>query len=82
MHDVILDPRLCESMEAGDEARVACWLASEGDHVHSGQVIAQVRLLHQTLDVAAPHNGLLEDILVPAGNRFPHGAPLARVVPL
>ena len=31
MHDVILDPWLCESMEAGDEARVACWLASEGD---------------------------------------------------
>ena len=82
MHDVMLDPRLWESMEAGDEARVASWMASEGDRVRAGQVIAQVRLLHQTLDVVAPHNGLLEDILVPAGNRFPHGAVLARVVPL
>lgn len=81
MHDVIFDPRLWASMEAGDEARVVSWLATEGDHVHTGQVIAQVRLLHQTLDVVAAHNGLLEDILVPAGNRFAHGAVLARVVP-
>lgn len=82
MHDVVLDPRLWETMEAGDAARLDRWLVSEGDHVHAGQVIAQARLLHQFMDVLAPHDGLLEDILVAAGERFAHGAVLARVVPI
>ena len=80
--DVVLDPLLWEALEAGDGARVDRWLASEGERVHAGQVIAQARLLHQTLDVLAPHSGWLETILVPAGDRFAHGAVLAQVVPL
>lgn len=79
--DVILDPLLWESLEAGDSARVECWLVSEGDRVSAGQPIARVRLLHQSLDLAAPHDGVLETIFVPAGDTFAHGAVLAQVVP-
>ncbi len=78
--DVVLDPLLWESLEAGDGARVECWLASEGDRVHAGQPIARVRLLHQSLDVVAPHDGVLEAIFVPTGDRFARGAVLAQVV--
>lgn len=53
--DVVLDPLLWESLEAGDDARVERWLASEGDHVRAGQPIARVRLLHQALELVAPH---------------------------
>lgn len=79
--DVVLDPLLWESLEAGDAARVECWLASEGDHVRAGEVIARVRLLHQSLELLAPHDGVLETILVPSGDRFDHGAVLAQVLP-
>lgn len=80
--DVVLDPLLWEALEAGDEARIDRWLVAEGDRVHAGQVIAQARLLHQTLDVLAPHNGLMETIFFAAGDRFAHGAVLAQVIPL
>ena len=80
--DIVLDPLLWESLEAGDEARVHRWFVSEGDRVHTGQVIAQARLLHQNIDVVAPHSGVLETIFVPAGNRFGHGAVLAQLIPL
>jgi len=81
MGDVVLDPLLWESLEAGDGARVEGWLASEGDRVRAGQPIARLHLLHQSLEVVAPHDGVLETILVPTGDRFAHGAVLARVVP-
>lgn len=79
--DVVLDPLLRESLEAGDAARVECWLASEGERVRVGQPIARVRLLHQSLDLLSPHDGVLETILVTAGDRFAHGAVLGQVVP-
>jgi pyruvate/2-oxoglutarate dehydrogenase complex dihydrolipoamide acyltransferase (E2) component len=80
--DVVLDPLLWEALEAGDGARVECWLVSEGERVHAGQVIARARLLHQSLDVLAPHDGVLENIFVSAGDRFAHGTLLGRVIPL
>lgn len=79
--DVVLDPLLWESLEAGDGACVECWLVSEGDRVRAGQPMARVRLLHQSLQLLAPHDGVLDAILVPNGDRFAHGAVLARVVP-
>ncbi len=80
MSDVTLDHELMESLAAGDQARVETWLVAEGDRVQAGQVLAQARLLHRTLDVTAVHAGVLEDILVGAGQRFAPGAVLARLV--
>ena len=80
MTDIVLDPALWESVEAGAEAVVAQWLVAEGDHVHAGQTLARASLIHQSVDVAAVHAGLLEEILVPAGEKFARGTVLARVV--
>ena len=82
MHDVTLDPLLWLTLEAGDEACLERWLVSEGDVVHAGELLAQARLVRQTVDIAAPHTGVLESISVAAGDRFSRGAVLARVIPL
>jgi biotin carboxyl carrier protein len=80
MSDVVLDPELWESIEAGDSATVEQWLASEGDRVNAGDAIAIVRAVNEAIDVLAPHDGVLEQILVSAGDRFAPGHVLARVV--
>jgi hypothetical protein len=77
--DVRLDPQSCES-EGGDDAVFDCWWISEGDHVHAGQVLGQALLAQRVVDVQAPHDGVVEQILVPAGERFTPGHVLARVV--
>ena len=82
MHDVCLDKRLWEAIEAGQQARVERWLVTEGEHVSAGQVLARVRLLHEQVDLPASHTGVIEAILVAPGEGFGHGAVLARVVPL
>ena len=79
MSHIVLDPELWEAVEAGAQAFVEQWLVSEGDHVHAGQVLAQVRLLHNRVDVATAHAGVLEEIVVAAGETFAPGAVLARV---
>ncbi|MDM7941367.1 MAG: lipoyl domain-containing protein [Hydrogenophaga sp.] len=82
MNDVMLDPHLWLTLEAGDQARLERWLVSEGDVVRAGELLAQARLVHQTVDIAAPHTGVLESILVPEGDLIARGAVLARVIPL
>lgn len=80
MTDIVLDPLRSEAIEAGDRALLAAWRVSEGDHVHMGQVLAQVRVLGEDVDVPAPHAGVIEEILLPAGERFLPGHALARLV--
>lgn len=80
MTDIILDPLRWESLEAGDTAAVLAWLVAEGDHVQAGQPLARVSLVGETVEVTAPHAGVLEDILVPGGERFGPGHVLARLV--
>jgi pyruvate/2-oxoglutarate dehydrogenase complex dihydrolipoamide acyltransferase (E2) component len=80
MTQVVLDPALWESVEAGPEGFIECWLAAEGDHVHAGQVLARANLIHTTVDVPAAHAGVLEEIIAPVGEKFSRGAVLARIV--
>ena len=80
MTDVVLDPALYESLEAGADALLEAWLATEGDYVHAGQTLARANLVHALLDVPALHSGVLEDIVVPVGQTFARGAVLARLI--
>lgn len=82
MSNVILDPSLWESVEAGGEAWIEEWLVTEGDHVQAGQPLARANLLGAHVDVPAPNAGVLEQIVVDAGDRFAPGAVLARLVPI
>ena len=79
MSHIVLDPESWEAVEAGAEACVEQWLAAEGDHVHAGQVLGRARLLHALVDIPTPHAGVLEEIVVAAGERFAPRAVLARV---
>lgn len=67
MTDIVLDPLLLESLDAGPDACVAQWLVAEGDDMHAGQV-------------PAPRSGILEQIQVAVGEKFDRGAVLARPV--
>jgi pyruvate dehydrogenase E2 component (dihydrolipoamide acetyltransferase) len=78
--DVVLDPLCCESIEGGEDAVLDGWLVSEDDHVHAGQVLGRVMLLQQPLELRAPHDGVVEQIVVGAGERCLPGHVLARVV--
>lgn len=80
MTDIVFDPLLGEAIEAGDQALLAGWHVSEGDHVRMGQPLAQVQVLGDAVEIAAPHAGMVEEILVPAGERFAPGRTLARLV--
>jgi pyruvate/2-oxoglutarate dehydrogenase complex dihydrolipoamide acyltransferase (E2) component len=80
MTDIVLDPALFEAMEAGPQAFIEAWCVAEGDHVHTGQTLARANLAHSTVEVAAAHAGIVEEIVVPAGESFTPGEVLARVV--
>jgi biotin carboxyl carrier protein len=80
MTDIVLDPLLSEAIEAGDHALLAGWRVSEGDHVRMGQSLAQVQVVGEMIDILAPHAGVIEEILVPAGERFASGRTVARLV--
>lgn len=79
--DLVLDTLRWESLEAGNDARVREWLVSDNEHVVAGQLLARAELVHETVDLVAPHAGCIEDIVVPAGERFGRGQVLARLVP-
>ncbi len=80
MTDIILDPGLCESLEAGPGAMLKQWLVAEGDHVRAGQTLAIADLVHRSMEIPAPHAGIVEEILVSAGEDFSRGALLGRLI--
>jgi pyruvate/2-oxoglutarate dehydrogenase complex dihydrolipoamide acyltransferase (E2) component len=80
MKTVVLDPLAWDAADAAEPARVEEWLVAEGDHVHAGEPVALVRLGPQALDVRSPCAGVLEEIVMPAGEGFAPGAVLARVI--
>ena len=80
MTDIVLDPLRWESLEAGDAATVVAWLASEGDHVRAGQPLVRVAAAGEQVAIEAPHPGVLEQVLVPAGERFGACHVLGRLV--
>lgn len=80
MTDIVFDPRRSEAIEAGDAALLLQWWVSEGDHVRAGQLLARVQVLGEAVDQVAPHAGTVEEILVPAGERFHPGQVLARLI--
>ena len=79
MIEVSLDDAAWQDVEAGVEALVDQWLVAEGDAVRAGQPLAKVVLVKATLDIVAPAAGRVERIVVPAGETFARGKPIARL---
>jgi pyruvate dehydrogenase E2 component (dihydrolipoamide acetyltransferase) len=64
MSTTITMPALSPTMEEGNLAK---WLVKPGDKIEPGQVIAEIETDKATMEVEAVDEGVIEEILVPAG---------------
>jgi pyruvate dehydrogenase E2 component (dihydrolipoamide acetyltransferase) len=67
-------PRLSDTMQEGTIAR---WLKQPGDRVERGDVLAEIETDKAMMELRAYDSGVLEKILVPAGQSAPIGQPVA-----
>lgn len=77
MTDIALPDDVWEGVEPGTEALVEQWLVRAGERVAAGQIVAKVVLVKTSLEVAAPTDGVIERILIPAQQTIKRGQPLA-----
>lgn len=78
---ITLDAALWAGVDKDAQAVVDSWLVAEGSHVTDGQALVRVVLVKSTLEVSAPSAGVLERVLVPAGENFARGQPLGQLRP-
>jgi len=76
MTAIRLDDAAWIDVGEGTEALVDQWRVAEGTAVRAGQPVASVVLVKTTFEVTAPADGVLEQILVAAGETFARGAPI------
>src|ERR671922_1984785 len=67
----VIMPKLTDSMEEGV---VVKWRKAEGDHVESGDVLAEIETDKAVMDLEAFASGTLRKIVVPEGATVPSGA--------
>ena len=61
------------------EGKLLEWLVKPGDAVHRGDVVAVIDTAKAEIDAEIFEDGVIEELLVPVGERVPVGTPLARV---
>jgi len=59
------------------EALLDRWRVAEGDSVEPGQPLADAVLVKTSFEIVAPSRGVVERILVAAGETFARGKPVA-----
>ena len=69
-------PKLSATMET---AKVGKWLKSAGDKVKMGEAILELETDKATMEVEAPADGTLDEVLAEEGAELPIGAVLARL---
>src|SRR5579859_5382358 len=69
-------PRLSDTMQEGT---IGKWLKQPGDAVKKGDSLAEIETDKATMDLEAFDDGVLEQILVNAGETVPIGQPVAVV---
>ena len=72
-------PSLGADMDAGTVVR---WLVEPGDVVRRGDVVAVIETEKSDIEAEIFESGVVDEILVPVGQRVPVGTLLARVSPL
>ena len=65
----------------GTEALLDKWLVGVGVPVKQGQVIASVVLVKASIDIEAPQDGVIRQVLVSAGGSFASGQAIALFEP-
>ncbi|MDL2355654.1 MAG: lipoyl domain-containing protein [Pseudomonadota bacterium] len=68
-----------DDVESGTEALLEEWTVPVGATVTAGQTVAIVVLVKTSVEIAAPVDGVLEQILIPAGETIARGHPLANL---
>ena len=61
------------------EGKLANWLKKEGDRVEKGQAIAEIETEKATVEIQASESGVMQKIIVPAGQTVPVGTILAMI---
>ena len=74
MAELILMPRLSDSMEEGE---IVGWHKKVGDAVEKGDLLAEINSDKATMDFESPKKGILLFIGVPEGGKLVVGAPIA-----
>jgi pyruvate dehydrogenase E2 component (dihydrolipoamide acetyltransferase) len=74
MAEVILMPRLSDSMEEGE---IVAWHKKVGDAVEKGDLLAEINSDKATMDFESPKKGVLLYIGVPEGGKLVVSAPIA-----
>jgi pyruvate dehydrogenase E2 component (dihydrolipoamide acetyltransferase) len=74
MAEVILMPRLSDSMEEGE---IVAWHKKIGDAVEKGDLLAEINSDKATMDFESPKKGVLLYIGVPEGGKLVVSAPIA-----
>lgn len=77
MTDITLAADAWQGVDEAVEALVDKWLVQAGDTVRAGQLLANVVLVKASLEITAPADGRIAQILVPAGGTFARGKPIA-----
>ena len=71
-------PSLGADMDFG---RVVEWRVKIGDRVKRGEIIVEVETDKGTFEVESPHDGAVQELVVPNGAKVPVGAVLAMIRP-
>jgi pyruvate dehydrogenase E2 component (dihydrolipoamide acetyltransferase) len=75
MYEVVM-PQLSDSM---DEGKLISWKVSVGDHVKSGDVIAEVESDKAVMEVQTFKEGLVKELLINEGEEAKVGAVMAKI---
>lgn len=66
-------------VEPGTEALLEEWIVAAGDTVKAGQTVAIVVMVKTSVEVAAPADGVIEEILIAKDDTVALDKPLARM---
>lgn len=81
MIGLVIPLELWEDASEDTEALLEDWLVAVGDRVVAGQPLATAVIVKTSVELVAPADGVIEAILVPAGETFARGANLAMLAP-
>lgn len=77
MSEIHLPQEAWDDVEPGTEALLEQWLVKPGDSVTAGQTVAVVVMVKTSIEVPAPADGVLDQILIAADDTVAQGKPLA-----
>jgi pyruvate/2-oxoglutarate dehydrogenase complex dihydrolipoamide acyltransferase (E2) component len=79
MIEITLPNEAWQDVEPGTEALLEDWMVAPGDSVKAGQAVAVVVMVKTSIEVMAPADGVIEEILIAKDDTVAQGKPLAQM---